>query len=127
MIDDETGYIKIDQFSIPTAYEFRQASESTIARNEKTVLDLRNNGGGVLEGATQIADEFLKDGLSIVKPKGEKLVLIIIPQQIGVVSNKLNWWFSLIQGPHPQVKLLLGLFRIMIVVLLLVADRLGRA
>ena len=35
MIDDETGYIKIDQFSIPTAYEFRRAGESTIARNEK--------------------------------------------------------------------------------------------
>ena len=33
MVDEEIGYIKIDQFSIPTAYEFRQAA-----------IDLRNNG-----------------------------------------------------------------------------------
>ena len=40
---------------------------------KKLVLDLRNNGGGVLERATQIADEFLKDGLSIVKTQGRKI------------------------------------------------------
>ena len=74
MIDDETGYIKIDQFSIPTAYEFRQASANLLSQGmKKLVLDLRNNGGGVLDGATQIADEFLKDGLSIVKTQGRKI------------------------------------------------------
>ncbi|MDG2153399.1 MAG: S41 family peptidase [Crocinitomicaceae bacterium] len=74
MVDEEIGYIKIDQFSIPTAYEFRQAAIDL--RNNgmtKLVLDLRNNGGGVLEGATQITDEFLKNGLSIVKTKGSKI------------------------------------------------------
>ena len=74
MVDEKTGYIKIDQFSIPTAYEFRQAAVNL--RNNgmtKLVLDLRNNGGGVLEGATQITDEFLKNGLSIVKTKGSKI------------------------------------------------------
>ena len=39
----------------------------------KLVLDLRNNGGGVLDGATQITDEFLKSGLSIVTTKGSKI------------------------------------------------------
>ncbi len=74
MMDDETGYIKIDQFSIPTAYEFRQASANLLSHGmKKLILDLRNNGGGVLDGATQIADEFLKDGLSIVKTQGRKI------------------------------------------------------
>ena len=74
MMDDETGYIKIDQFSIPTAYEFRQASANLLSQGmKKLVLDLRNNGGGVLDGATQIADEFLKDGLAIVKTEGRKI------------------------------------------------------
>jgi len=74
MIDDETGYIKIEQFSIPTAFEFRQASANLLSQGmKKLVLDLRNNGGGVLDGATQIADEFLKDGLSIVKTEGRKI------------------------------------------------------
>ncbi|MDC1361833.1 S41 family peptidase [Crocinitomicaceae bacterium] len=74
MVDEKTGYIKIDQFSIPTAYEFRQAAADL--RNKgmnKLVLDLRNNGGGVLDGATQITDEFLKSGLSIVTTKGSKI------------------------------------------------------
>ena len=74
MVDEETGYIKIDQFSIPTAYEFRLAASSL--RNKgmnRLVLDLRNNGGGVLDGATQITDEFLKSGLSIVTTKGSKI------------------------------------------------------
>jgi carboxyl-terminal processing protease len=39
----------------------------------RLVLDLRNNGGGVLDGATQITDEFLKSGLSIVTTKGSKI------------------------------------------------------
>ena len=74
MVDEETGYIKIDQFSIPTAYEFRQAA-SGLRNNgmNRLVLDLRNNGGGVLDGATQITDEFLKSGLSIVTTKGSKI------------------------------------------------------
>ena len=38
----------------------------------KLVLDLRNNGGGVLTAATDIADEFLKEGLIMLKTKGRK-------------------------------------------------------
>ena len=74
MVNDKTGYIKIDQFSVPTAYEFRLASEDLLNKGmENLVLDLRNNGGGVLDGAVNIADEFLKNGLSIVKTKGSKI------------------------------------------------------
>lgn len=74
MVDEETGYIKIDQFSIPTSYEFRQQAGLLLAQGMKSlILDLRNNGGGVLQGATDIADEFLKNGLSIVTTKGRKI------------------------------------------------------
>jgi carboxyl-terminal processing protease len=38
----------------------------------KLILDLRGNGGGVLTSATDIADEFLKEGLTILKTKGRK-------------------------------------------------------
>ena len=74
MMDSETGYIKIEQFSVPTAFEFREASMMLLSKGMKRlILDLRNNGGGVLDCATQIADEFLKTGLSIVKTKGRKI------------------------------------------------------
>ncbi len=38
---------------------------------KKLILDLRNNGGGVLTSATDIADEFLRAGLPIVETRGE--------------------------------------------------------
>ena len=72
MMDKETGYVKINQFSIPTAREFRLACTALKRQGmKKLILDLRYNGGGVLQGAVEIADEFLKDGLEIVSTEGE--------------------------------------------------------
>lgn len=72
MIDKETGFIRIDEFSMTTANEFRQAAAMLQAQGmKKLVLDLRQNGGGVLTGATEIADEFLKAGTPILKTIGE--------------------------------------------------------
>jgi carboxyl-terminal processing protease len=73
MVNETTGYILIDQFSIPTADEFRVAASSLKRQGmKKLILDLRGNGGGVLSSATDIADEFLKAGLIILKTKGRK-------------------------------------------------------
>jgi carboxyl-terminal processing protease len=73
MVNSKVGYILIDQFSIPTADEFRQVAMSLKQRGMKElILDLRGNGGGVLSAATDIADEFLKEGLIILKTKGRK-------------------------------------------------------
>lgn len=72
MIDGKTGFIKIDQFSLNTTKEFRDASAKLLANGmTKMVLDLRNNGGGVLRSATEIADEFLRANKVIVSTKGE--------------------------------------------------------
>jgi carboxyl-terminal processing protease len=73
MVDNNTGYILIDQFSVPTAAEFKQAALGLKSKGmTKMILDLRNNPGGVLSAATEIADEFLPGGLTIVKTKGRK-------------------------------------------------------
>ena len=73
MIDKETGYIGIDQFSIPTADEFHEAALKLKGLGmKKLILDLRNNGGGVLQSSTMIADEFLSKGLVMLKTKGRK-------------------------------------------------------
>ena len=74
MLDSETGYILIDQFSVPTAQEFELAAEKLKELGMKQlILDLRNNGGGVLTAATDIADQFLKEGASILKTKGRSV------------------------------------------------------
>ena len=89
MVDEKTGYIKIDQFSVPTSYEFRLEAISLLNQGMKSlILDLRNNGGGVLQSATDIADEFLRNGLSIVTTKGRKIgTKEYIASQQGVLEN----------------------------------------
>ncbi|MBB79136.1 MAG: peptidase S41 [Crocinitomicaceae bacterium] len=72
MITKEVGYIKINQFTVSTSLEFSiQASKLKQQGLKKLILDLRDNGGGVLTGATEIADLFLSAGKPIVETKGE--------------------------------------------------------
>ncbi len=71
MINKETGYIQISQFSLPTAEEFHNAAVRLQAKGmKKLVLDLRGNGGGTMDAAIQIADEFLPNGFLILSSKG---------------------------------------------------------
>tara|TARA_B100000809_G_scaffold264347_1_gene319934 strand:+ start:3168 stop:4790 length:1623 start_codon:yes stop_codon:yes gene_type:complete len=71
MLDDHTGYLKITRFSKTTYSEFVEATEE-LKRNgmEKLIIDLRNNGGGVLQAATKIADEILVKNKMIVYTDG---------------------------------------------------------
>lgn len=71
MIRPGIGFIRIEQFSVTTDKEFRAAAYALKQKGmKKVILDLRNNGGGVLQTATAIADEFLKTNLEIVSTKG---------------------------------------------------------
>ena len=75
MLTSDVGYIRIEQFSVVTADEFRAAAEKLRKKGlKKMVLDIRNNGGGVLTGATEIADEFLGANVPIVETRGEHSV-----------------------------------------------------
>jgi carboxyl-terminal processing protease len=66
-VEEGLGYIKIDRFAKTTYTEF--LSEGNSLRNQgctKFILDLRGNGGGLLDQATSIAEEFLeKDRLMV--------------------------------------------------------------
>jgi carboxyl-terminal processing protease len=73
MVNPSTGYIKINRFAETTADEFHKALATIKSQGAKTVIvDVRDNGGGYLEKAVEIADEFLKDGQLIVKTKNKK-------------------------------------------------------
>src|ERR1051325_954114 len=72
MLDEQTGYIKLTRFAETSYNEFMDAVKSLRAKGMKRiVLDLRGNGGGILDIAVQIADEFLEDGKLIVYTKGK--------------------------------------------------------
>tara|TARA_B100000780_G_scaffold261810_1_gene214499 strand:+ start:459 stop:2075 length:1617 start_codon:yes stop_codon:yes gene_type:complete len=71
MVDDVTGYIKVSRFAKTTFDEFTQASEKLLNKGmKKLIVDLRGNGGGFLDAAVSIADEFLSAGELIVYTEG---------------------------------------------------------
>lgn len=73
LLNKTTGYIKINRFAETTADEFHSAliklKKSGI---NSLVIDLRENGGGFMEMAVEIADELLKDKELIVFTKNKK-------------------------------------------------------
>ncbi len=71
MIDESTGFIKLNKFSATTTEEFETAMEGLKKQNIKNlILDLRGNGGGYLKTAIEISDEFLKDNQLVVYTEG---------------------------------------------------------
>ena len=67
MMDEGIGYLKLNRFSQTTYEEFVVAIKALKAQGmEDLILDLRDNPGGYLVPAEQIADDFLPEGVSIV-------------------------------------------------------------
>jgi len=72
MLTDKIGYIKISRFARETYQEFMEAVKRLKKEGmQKLVLDLRNNGGGFLQSAIKIADEFLDEDQLIVYTEGK--------------------------------------------------------
>lgn len=65
------AYVRITQFQNNTGGELRRSLKNLTSKGDVKglVLDLRNNPGGVLQSAVEVADSFLTDGL-IVYTKG---------------------------------------------------------
>lgn len=71
MIDESTGFIKLNKFSATTTDEFIEAMNDLKRQNLKNlILDLRGNGGGYLKTAIEISDQFLKNNDLIVYTSG---------------------------------------------------------
>jgi carboxyl-terminal processing protease len=71
MIDSTVGYIKINKFSMHTYKDFMEALVNLQKQKlQKLILDLRGNGGGILEEAVEIADEFLSGDKLITYTEG---------------------------------------------------------
>ena len=73
MVNDSLGYIKINRFAGTTFDEFDKSLSNLLSLGMKSlVLDLRDNPGGFMHIAKQIADEFLHDNQLIVYTKNRK-------------------------------------------------------
>jgi carboxyl-terminal processing protease len=87
MLDTEIGYIRITQFNDPTADALQAALEKLLGQGMRAlVLDLRNNPGGLLTSAVEVAAKFLRSGDLIVTTRGREDVPAAPP--------------ALARGPH---------------------------
>ena len=59
MLEDQTGYIKLNRFSATTFEEFSNASSDLLDKGmQNLILDLRGNPGGYLGAAINISNQF---------------------------------------------------------------------
>ncbi len=71
MVDKNTGYIKLNKFTDNSYEEFMQAMENLIKQGMQSLIyDLRGNGGGFMNEAVDMADEFLDGDKLIVYTEG---------------------------------------------------------
>jgi len=72
MLDNTTGYIKISRFARTTYDEFMTQMEKLSNQGmTEIILDLRGNGGGYLNAAVQLSEEFLQKGQLVVYTEGK--------------------------------------------------------
>ena len=70
MLSDDIGYLRLTQFKHNTADDARSGLRDMIKKGMKAlILDLRNNGGGLLDVSVKIVSMFVKNGL-VVETKG---------------------------------------------------------
>jgi len=71
MLDDKTGYIKLNGFTQTASKEVRDAYKELEGQGmTQLVLDLRGNGGGLLREAVNIVNLFVPRGTDIVSTRG---------------------------------------------------------
>jgi len=95
MIDDSTGYIFLNRFSGTTSDEVEKALNRLSAEGmQRLVFDLRNNSGGYLEQAVEIADKFIAGRQKIVYTRGR-------------ISSANEEFYSSKTGPYEKIPLVI--------------------
>ncbi len=74
VINNHIGYIQINQFTPITTEQFIEDFEGLLEKNiDSLIIDLRNNRGGVVDSALNIADLFLTDTSLLITQQKETL------------------------------------------------------
>ena len=86
--DDSIGYIRISTFNANTGPELKLVlNDFEKMKLEGIIIDLRNNPGGLLESAIEVASQFIKEG-DIVKINGRNN----ITRTFGSYGNQYTEW-----------------------------------
>jgi carboxyl-terminal processing protease len=87
MVTSDIGYIKLNKFSATTMEEYNAAVKKLLALGMKNmILDLRDNSGGYLNTAIELADQFIGAGKTLVYTEG-----YFSPKQISKSTERGNF------------------------------------
>ncbi|WP_234214946.1 S41 family peptidase [Porphyromonas gingivalis] len=88
MVDERTGYIRLSRFSRTTYDEFAEGIALLRGRGmQQLVLDLRFNGGGILDQAVEMAGTFLPEGSTVLTVRNNRMPRI--SERMEATSNNL--------------------------------------
>lgn len=72
MLENNIGYLKLNTFGDTTSRELRAALEEIMGNNPRgLIFDLRNNGGGYLQTAVDVASQFIPEGVVLIERYGD--------------------------------------------------------
>lgn len=72
MLKEDIAYIQINSFDSGVAESFKKQAEELLEQGaKKMIIDLRSNGGGIVDEATNIADLFVDKGKTLLITKGK--------------------------------------------------------
>lgn len=73
IVSDKVGYVMLSEFTDRAAIELKSAVNEMVKNNhiESLVLDIRNNGGGLIDEAVKIVGYFVPKGTDVVTTKGK--------------------------------------------------------
>ena len=73
VLKDNIGYINLPSFDSDSSKKLKEKIDDLVANGAKSlILDLRNNGGGIVDESTKMADFFLDKGKTIMTTKDNK-------------------------------------------------------
>ena len=96
LIEPDIGYVQLSIFGERTSDELQEAVRELRAQGaSRYVLDLRNNGGGLLPAAIDVASQFLEDGAVVYERKADgqektyptSLKGIVLDEPLAVLVN----------------------------------------
>lgn len=92
VLDEGIDYVRISQFNEETASDFEKALKKLYAQKGDTpkrlILDIRNNPGGLLDQAVQVADKFIASGLIVsIEGRDKEQIMKFTAHRKGTLEN----------------------------------------
>lgn len=109
IIKKDIGYIHLNKFSRPTSEEFNTTmNELRSSGMKKLILDLRENGGGYMDAAVYIADQFLANEELIVYTQGKARNREEFRSAKGGLANDIELVILIDEGTASASEILAG-------------------